>query len=79
VFRYVGFLLSQKRFNEAISLAEAAVRLEEKPRPARATPSRIQENGSHTPMIEPRFNPPKILTQLGNLVEQLRRMKARQS
>ena len=77
VFRYVSFLLGQKRLDEAILLAEAAVRLEEKPGPARVVPSHIQEDGSHKPMIESRLDPARLLAQLGSLLEQLRRMKTR--
>jgi len=78
IFRYINLLLGQKRLDEAILVVEAAVRLEEKPRPAPDLPSHIQENGSHKPMIESQSNPPRLLTQLGSLLEQLKRMKARQ-
>ncbi len=78
VFRYVSLLLGQKRLDEAILLAEAAVRLEEKPRPARVVPSHIEQDGSHKPIIESQSDPPRLLTQLGGLLEQLRRIKAPQ-
>ena len=58
-------------------MVEAAVRLEEKPKPAADLPSHIQENGSHKPMIPSQSNPAKMLTQLGSLLEQLKRMKGR--
>jgi len=77
VFRYVNLLIGQKRLDEAILVAEAAVRLEEKARPTRQTPAHIQEDFSHKPMTESRLNPPRLLTQLGGLLEQLKRMKAR--
>jgi hypothetical protein len=75
VFRYINLLLGQKRLDDAIVMAEAAVRREEKPGPASDTPSHIQEDFSHKPMIESRLNPPKLLTQLGSLLEQLKGMK----
>jgi hypothetical protein len=56
-------------------VAEAAVRLEEKPRSSRETPEHIQEDFSRRPMIESRLNPSRLLTQLGSLLEQLRRMQ----
>jgi hypothetical protein len=77
VFRYINLLLGQKRLDDAILLAEAAVRLEEKPGPAPAPPSHIQEDGSHKPMIPSQSNPAKMLTQLGSLRQQLKRMKTR--
>src|SRR5262249_25484720 len=77
VFRYINFLLGQKRLDDAILLAGAAVRLEEKSKLAAESFSHIQEDGSHKPMIESRLNPPKLLTQLGSLLEQLKRMKLR--
>jgi hypothetical protein len=78
VFRYVSLLLGQKRLDDGISLAEAAVRLEEKPRPTHESFSHIQEDYSHKPVIESRSNPPRLLTQVGSLREQLKRMKARE-
>ncbi len=75
VFRYVSLLAGQKRLDDAILVAEAAVKLEEKPKPTRETPSHIQEDFSHKPMIQSRSGPPRLLTQLGSLLEQLRRMK----
>ena len=77
VFRYVNLLVGQKRLEDAISLVEAAVRLEEKPRPAPELPSHVQYEGAHRPMIPSRSNPERLLTQLGSLVEQLKKMKAR--
>jgi hypothetical protein len=77
VFRYINLLLGQKRLDDAILVAEAAVRLEQRPSPANQPPSHIQEDFSRKPMIESRSNPPKLVTQLGNLLEQLKRMKAR--
>ena len=78
VFRYINLLVGQKRLDDAILLAEEAVRLEEMSKPAHETFSHIQEDGSHKPMMESRSNPPKLLAQLGSLLEQLKRMKARQ-
>jgi hypothetical protein len=77
-FRYISLLVGQKRLEAAILLAEAAVRLEEKPKPAHETFSHIQEDGSHKPMVPSRSNPSRLLTQLGSLLEQLKWMKARQ-
>ena len=77
VFRYINLLVGQKRLDDAILLAEAAVRLEEKSKPAHETFSHIQEDGSHKPVIESQSNPPKLLTQLGSLLEQLRKMRMR--
>jgi len=77
IFRYVSHLLGQKRLDEAILMAEAAVKLEQA-RPAQEAPSHIQENFSHKPMVESQTKPPKLLTQLGNLLEQLKRMRTKQ-
>lgn len=65
VFRYINLLADQKRLDDAILVAEAAVRLEKKPRPPSETPEHIQEDLSRKPIIESR------------LLEQLRRMKTR--
>ncbi len=78
VFRYINLLLSQKRLDDSISLVEAAVRFEEKRRPTSET-SHIQEDRSHKPMIESRSNPPRLLTQVGSLLEHLKLMKTRES
>jgi hypothetical protein len=78
VFRYITLLVGQKRLDDAILLAEAAVRLEERPKPAHETSSHIQEDGSHKPLVPSGSNPPRLLTQLGSLLEQLKRMKTRQ-
>ena len=76
VFRYINLLLGQKRLDDAILLTEAAVRLDEKPRPAPELPSHVQYNGSHKPVIPAQSNPARLLTQLESLLEQLKRMKA---
>jgi len=78
VLRYINLLVGQKRLDDAILLAEAGVRLEEKSKPAHEIFSHIQEDGSHKPMVPSGANPPRVLTQLGSLLEQLKRMKARQ-
>ena len=78
VFRYVNLLLGQKRIDEAILLVEAAVKLEDKSEPLKETFSHIQENSSHKPLVPSGSNPPRLLTQLGSLLEQLRRMRERQ-
>src|SRR5262249_14181374 len=77
VFRYINLLLGEKRLDDAILLVEAAVRLEEKPRPASELPSHVQYDGSHKPMIPSQSNPARLLTQMASLLEQLRRMKTR--
>ena len=77
VFRYINLLVGQRRLEDAILVAEAAVRLEEKSRPTLQTPAHIQEGFSHKPMIESRSNPPRLLTQLGSLLEQLKRLKTK--
>jgi hypothetical protein len=74
-FRYVNLLVGQKRLDDAILIGEATVRLEEKQRPAPDTPAHIQEDFSHKPMVESMLNPPKLLTQLGSLVDRLKMMK----
>lgn len=78
VFRYVNLLLGQKRWADAILVVEAAVTLEDKARPAPEAPSHVEADFSHKPMIESRTNPPKLLTQLGSLLEQLKRMQGKQ-
>jgi hypothetical protein len=77
VFRYINLLVGQKRLGDAILLVEAGVRLEEKSKPAHQIFSHIQEDGSHKPMIASESNPPRLLTQLGSLLERLKRMKMR--
>ena len=79
VFRYINLLVGHKRLDDAMLLAGAAVRLEEKSKSAHETFAHIQEDGSHQPVIESRSNPPRLLTHLGSPLEQLKRMKARQS
>src|SRR5262249_29586522 len=77
VYRYINLLAGQERLDDAILVVEAAVRLEEKPRPTRESSEQIEEDFSHKPMIQSQLNPPRLLTQLGSLLEQLRRMKTR--
>ena len=77
-FRYISLLLGQKRLDDAILLAEEAVRLEGRSKPAHETFSHIQEDGSHKPFLPSGSSPPKLLTQLGSLLEHLKRMKTRQ-
>ncbi len=76
VFRYMSLLLGEHRIDDAISVVQTAVDLETEIKPA-SKPAHIQEDFSHKPMIESRDNPPKVLTQLGSLLEQLKRMKNR--
>jgi hypothetical protein len=78
VFRYINLLVGQKRLDDAIFLVEAGVRLEQKPKRATRKVSHIQEDFSHKRMIPSQLNPSTRLTQLGNLLEQLKRMKAQQ-
>ena len=77
VFRYVNLLLSQQRLDDAILLTEAALRIEEKSKPEQQRFSHIDQNSAHKPMIESRANPPRLRTQIGSLLEQLKKMKAR--
>jgi len=77
VFRYITLLVGQKRLDDAILLAEAAVRLQERSKPADETFSHIQEDGSHKPLVPSGSNPPRLPTQLGNLLERLKQMKTR--
>jgi len=76
-FRYINLLLGQKRLDDAILIAEAAVKLEEQARSRPEPPAHPQEDFSHKPMVESRTAPPKLITQLGSLLEQLKRMKSR--
>lgn len=78
VFRYINLLMGQNRLDDAIFLVEAAVRLEQNSRPISGKGSHIQEDFSHKPMIPSQLNPSTRLTQLGNLLEQLKRIKAQQ-
>ena len=78
VFRYVNLLVGQKRIDDAILLAEAAVKLEENSKPLHESFSHIQEDSSHKPLVPSGSNPPRLLTQLGSLLEQLTRMRSRQ-
>jgi len=77
VFRYMNLLAGQKRWDDAILVTEAAVRLEEKARLAVQALSHVQDF-SHKPLIESRTEPGRMLTQLGSLLEQLKRMKQKQ-
>lgn len=79
VFRFVNLLLGQKRIDDAISLVSTSVALEEKPRPAPKKPSHIQEDFSHKPIVPSQSNPSRMVTQLSNLLEQLRRMNQREN
>jgi hypothetical protein len=76
VFRYINLLLGQRRLNDAILVTEAAVKLEESDKQGPEPPAQVQEDFSHKPMIGSRTSPPKLLTQLGHLLEQLTRMRA---
>ena len=75
VFRYVGLLVSQKHLDEAIVVAETAVKLEAQAKPRLEPNGHGQEDFSHKPMIESQTSPPRLLTQLGSLLEQLKRMR----
>jgi hypothetical protein len=75
VFRYVGLLVRQKRLDDAISMTEGAVKVEQETKPSSEVPAHIQKDFSHKPMIESRRNPPRLHTQLGSLLEQLTKMK----
>jgi hypothetical protein len=77
VFRYINLLLGQKRTSDAIVVAEAAVKLEEKTAPGPGTRAHLQEDFSHKPRIESKTNPGKLLTQLGHLLENLKQMKTK--
>lgn len=75
VFRYINLLLGQKRTDDAILVAQAAVRFEEKIKHGSEPRAHMQEDFSHKPMIESKTNPPKMLTQLEHLLETLNRMR----
>jgi hypothetical protein len=77
VFRYVNLLLSRKRLDEAILVAETAVKREAEARPQPEPNGPGQEDFSHKPMVESQTHPPKLLTQLAGLLEQLQRMRSR--
>jgi hypothetical protein len=77
VFRYINLLVSQKRLDEAILVIEVAVKLEEEAKPGPEPRAHIQEDFSHKPIVESQTGPPKLLTQLGGLLEQLKRMRSR--
>jgi hypothetical protein len=71
--------MGQKRLDDAILVTEAAVRLEDQERPRPAPRAHIHEDGSHKRFIESQESPPKLLTQLGSLLEQLNRMRMKKS
>jgi hypothetical protein len=82
VFRYINLLLGeklgQKRLDDAILVVQAAVKLEEassQPAPR----AHIQEDFSHEPFVQSEASHPKLLTPLGNLLEQLKKMKAKKN
>ena len=75
VFSYISLLVGEKRLPEAILVAEAAVKVEEMASPTPESSARIQEDFTHKRMIESQTAPPKLLTQLGSLLEQLKRMQ----
>ncbi|MCI0536003.1 MAG: hypothetical protein L0Z50_12325 [Verrucomicrobiales bacterium] len=67
VFRYINLLVGEKRLPDATLVAEMAVRVEQLTSPTPESPASIQE--------ESQTAPPKLLTPLGNLLEQLKRMQ----
>jgi hypothetical protein len=77
VFRYINLLVGQKRLDEATLVAETAVKLEEEAKPGPEPRAHIQEDFSHKPIVESQTRPPKLLTQLGSLLERLKRMRSR--
>lgn len=77
VFRYINLLVGQKRLDEAILVTEAATKLEERAKSESGPFADIREDFSHKPMVESQTTPPKLLTQLGSLLEQLKRMRSR--
>jgi hypothetical protein len=77
VFRYINLLVGQKRLDEAILVADVAVKLEEEAKAGPEPRAHIQEDFSHKPIVESQTSPPKLVTQLGSLLEQLKRMRSR--
>jgi hypothetical protein len=75
VFRYVNLLVGQKRLDDAILVTKGAVRLEEEAKAAQEIHAHIQENFAHKPQVDSRTTPHKLLTPLGSLLEQLKRMR----
>ena len=77
VFRYINLLADQKRLDEAILVVEVAVKLEAEAKSVTEPRAHIQEDFSHKPIVESQTPPPKLLTQLGSLLEQLKRIMSR--
>ncbi len=78
VFRYITLLVGQKRWDDAILVTQAAVKLEDRTRDA-ATAGQAQEDFSPKPLIPSQSDPGKLVTQLGNLLEQLQRRRGDRS
>ncbi len=76
VFRYVNLLLSQKRIDDALRLAEAATKLE-KVRDQAQDGARIQEGCTNKPISESQEGSLKVTTQVSSLLQTLRRLKNR--
>ncbi len=75
VFRYMNVLLSQKRFDDAILLTEAAVKIEARTRSASSTVAAAECASSPVTSANMPESARQPVSQLENLLEQLRRMK----
>ncbi len=77
VFRYMNLLLGQKRLEDGILVAEAGAKVEEAGEPGPDAPPEVREEFSRRRLIESKISPGKKVTQLGNLVEMLQRMRGK--
>jgi hypothetical protein len=64
--------MGQKRLDEAVLVAETRVKLEEATEPRSQLDTEMRRTACESPA-----NAPKPLTQLGSLLEQLKRMRIR--
>jgi len=77
VFRYINLLLGQKRLEDAIAVAQVGAKIEKALEPGPDAPPHVREEVLRKHFIESANNPGKKVTQLGNLVEMLQRMRGK--
>lgn len=75
VFRYINLLLQQKRLEDALLVAETGAKIEEAGAPGADASAEAREQFARRHMIPSKNTPGRMITQLGNLVEMLQRMR----
>ena len=77
VFRYISLLLGQKRLEDSLLVAQAGARIEGAAEPGPDAPPHVREEFSRKRLIPSQTTPGQRVTQLGNLVEMLQRMRGK--